>query len=754
MISRSIPPIAGIMIAPYPHRTAYLAFFRAFVMLQPAPLTASLAVFLALLAASAGSAQTQNPRGAAGGVDREKMWFAPTAEDWKKPCLVHWQRTWEDALSVSEQSGRAILICVNMDGEIASEHYAGVRYRQPDIAKLYEPYVCVIASVYRHTPNDFDAEGRRIECPRFGTVTCGEHIAIEPLLHDKFFEGKRIAPRHIKIDRGADEAYDVYYAFDTDSVFQAVREGAPDVPFPDPSLRGDLTPLDRIGSRDVADREIVEQTFRAGDSQVRRALIERSRGMREITPVDLLRQAIFSGDADLASAARRVLAETDDPAAVELLNDALRLPMEHGEREALVAALVRLAAESPRAQTLAAVHQGLSSRSVAIDLESWAKALAAAEAPVPDPAIDEYRLSNQAAAAAAEYPSAKLELAESCLSRSREDGTEEKFRRLLWQDARSLALDAERAGVRGARTDSVVALAAWFLGDVDEAHRRAEVAVKGIVGNESLALGETAFQVLQLFAHARRQAIMKAMRRKEKWPAEWLTDLHSTYSVMARHPLGSDAQIAAHYDFLKWLGGTGPANAMLDDGLARFPESWELHARFRARVLAERGIEHLEDAYTTLAERHPDWRNIEWFAGYAAITVAEQARRSGDLEGALAAYDRAIAHYGRSAAQNPDTQSNSDHYAAVALGAKARVELERNDLARAVEFLCASFQRKPEAAATLDGLNLSASDTSRTLRSRLRDAGQDALLARLEAELAKLDPELLKLPAYERPPGG
>jgi len=46
-----------------------------------------------------------------------------------------------------------------MDGEIASEHYAGIRYRNPDIAALYEPYVCVIASVYRHTPRDYDEQG-------------------------------------------------------------------------------------------------------------------------------------------------------------------------------------------------------------------------------------------------------------------------------------------------------------------------------------------------------------------------------------------------------------------------------------------------------------------------------------------------------------------------------------------------------------------------------------------------------------------
>ena len=72
-------------------------------------------------------------------VNREQMWFAPTAEDWAKPCLIRWQRTWEDAQAVSKETGKPILICVNMDGEIASEHYAGVRYRRPETAGFTTP---------------------------------------------------------------------------------------------------------------------------------------------------------------------------------------------------------------------------------------------------------------------------------------------------------------------------------------------------------------------------------------------------------------------------------------------------------------------------------------------------------------------------------------------------------------------------------------------------------------------------------------
>ena len=218
------------------------------------------------------AAQTQGGGPAPG--SREAMWPAPTQEDWAKPCAIRWQRTWEDALAVSEKTRRPILVCVNMDGEIASEHYAGIRYRQPEIAALYEPYVTVIASVYRHTPRDYDENGQRVPCPRFGTVTCGEHIALEPLVFDRFLDGQRVAPRHIMVELDGTETYDVFYAFDTDSVFERIRTGIEDRPekIP-PRLEDARTAVERVTSHDSADREAVETAWVKGDRVVRRELL-------------------------------------------------------------------------------------------------------------------------------------------------------------------------------------------------------------------------------------------------------------------------------------------------------------------------------------------------------------------------------------------------------------------------------------------------------------------------------------------------
>ena len=196
------------------------------------------------------------------------MWFAPTAEDWKKPCLVKFQRTWEDAQAISKETGKAILVCVNMDGEIASEHYAGVRYRQPEIAKLYDPYVCVIASVYRHTPRDYDEQGKRILCPRFGSVTCGEHIAIEPILHAKYL--RRQAHRAAAHRRRARQQGDVRrllrlgHGHDLQQPEGRDRQAAA---VPPPVVKGDRSLVEKVASRDNEDRTEVEKAYETGDAR-------------------------------------------------------------------------------------------------------------------------------------------------------------------------------------------------------------------------------------------------------------------------------------------------------------------------------------------------------------------------------------------------------------------------------------------------------------------------------------------------------
>ncbi len=708
------------------------------------------AVLLALVATPRRVAVAQDGapnaggQGGGAGVDREAMWYPPTAEDWRKPCLLEWQRTWDDAVALSRETQRPILVCVNMDGEIASEHYAGVRYRDLAIAELYEPYVCVIASTYRHTPRDYDEEGRRVECPRFGTVTCSEHIWLEPIVYEKFLDGRRIAPRHIMVELDGSETYDVFYAWDTDSVFAAIRngieqrEGAP--PFVE---RGDRSLVERVGSPDAADKQRVESAFADGDAELRKQLLEQAARTGADASVDLLRLAVFGVDADLAREARAALARADGDAAAELVNQALRAPLSKEERELLVSALERMGEKAPRARLLGVVHRGLSTATSAIDASAWADAAEAATFGERGTLDDELTAAGRALDAAG--AESQLAYAEACLAVASEAATPRDRRRVLAIDARSALERAVALGASGWRVDAARALAAHALGERDVAEAAAEAAVQALPQG---APQWNAAAVLSLFADGRRRAIERAVRRGEEWPASWLADVHAAHVVLARHPSATDARTAQHYDFLWRLGAHAEAAAVLDAGLARFADSFELHARLRGRLMFEQGAAGLEAEYTR--RRAATQQPLEtWYAGYASLVAAEYERRALRTAAADAAYLRAEELFEIAARTAPERQASAAHYAALCLAGRARLALEARDLDAATALLVASFERAPSAAASLDGLNLSPADTSRSLRARLDEAGRTDLLAVLDAALANLDPTLLGLPAYE-----
>ena len=713
------------------------------------------------LLAFAGALATLSPAQIPG-VTREQMWRAPTEEEWKRPVLITFQRTWDDALAVSKETGKPILICVNMDGEIASEHYAGVRYREPDIASIYEPYVCVIASVYRHNPRDHEENGDRIICPRFGSVTCGEHISIEPLLYERYFEGERVAPRHIGVELDKKEMYDVYYAFDTDSVFAAIAKGVEGRPAVRPVERGDRDIYERVKSADIADREAVEGAYRDGDQATRRGLLVAAlQAPPGTAPHGLIRMAVFGLDLELARLARQALANATSPRAVDLINEALRAPMPAEEREALIAALTRLGEQSERARTLAVVHRGLGTRSDQVDVEEWSRAIrggATYAAPTDWTAL-ESRVEKKIAASGDKPadPAVQLELAESSLALAGDPKTNEilgadsrtasKYTRLMFQDAERAALRAESLGASGWRLHATIGLASYYLGNVEEAYRRAELAMPDIPAG---ATDWSAISTIALFAQARQQAVLDAVKEKKEWPGAWLTDVNAAYSVLASHPLGTDRHFAAHYDFLNMLGAAGRAAEVLMAGLKRFPESWALHDCLRSRILRDKGVAGLEPAYEKMLLQPGASPNLSWFAGYTSIVVGEYCRRRGQNADGRAAYTRAVAHYEASVAANPKNAESADHYIALALAGRARLAAVSGDYQIALDDLIASFDRRPQSVATLDGLNLSGAATAKMLRARLKRHNLPDLAARLDAAMSKLDPALFDLPAFER----
>ncbi len=513
--------------------------------------------------------------------------------------------------------------------------------------------------------------------------------------------------------------------------------------------------IERVAGADVMDREALEVAYRQGTREARRALLESAAAHRDVDQIDMLRQAILGFDVELAKLARRALAQCESEGAVDLIAEALKLPMDKSERDLLLAAAARLAEKFPRAQTLLALHQGLAGASKLIDATAWSKAADERAASARGTYESGSRLETRASASETrpDDANARLELAASFLERAGELGMQKPFARVLLEDARRNALDAQKLGASGWKLHAVLAVTAAEVGTREEALREAVLAVEGGLTPSSVddgSLDRASVRVFALFASARQTAIGKAYKERKPWPPEWLSDVHAAYAVLARHPFGTDVNVADHFDFLRWLGATPRASEVLTQGLARFPESRVLHERLRNKLLWERGPDALEQTYATLLAKEDAAPTLEWFAGYASLIAAEHQRRSGQADKASGAYERSEAHFAKYMERFPLDRDDASHYVAFTHAGRARLAFEAGELERATSETLAAFHARPASAAALDGLNISAVDTAKMLRARLEAEAKAELLAKLQAGLDALDPSLLELPAYER----
>ncbi len=148
------------------------------------------------------------------------------------PHQILWQRSLEDAIAVSVTEHRPLFVAVNVDGESASDRIVDEVYHDPKFVALTRNFACVVASISRHNPRDFDEKGRRIPCPRLGNVTCGEHIALEPILYDKYLGGERISPRHALVMPDGTKVFDLTLQWDWSELETKVEEQATGAPAP------------------------------------------------------------------------------------------------------------------------------------------------------------------------------------------------------------------------------------------------------------------------------------------------------------------------------------------------------------------------------------------------------------------------------------------------------------------------------------------------------------------------------------------
>jgi len=646
----------------------------------------------------------------------------------ERPPLIAWQRNLTDAETLSRLTDKPLLLCVNMDAEPASDRFATQRYTSPEFAELAAHYVPLIISPTRHNPLDHDALGRRVVCPRFGVVICGEHIEADTDTYDKYMDGQRVAPRHIGVSAAGVFLFDRYLDQDISRVDEAMRRHA----------GGGERPewLHLVSSRDAAKRAQLEDAYLAADTETRKHILEIA-WISHADSIDLLRLGLAEEDPALRTRAARALGSVTTGDAALLALEGLNREHDAVARAALLESASRWVDRVAGVRTRLANLVALEARSSVVDGGRWRTDVATPQAAAPetpreaDEALYE-RLEELGATIDSSPREAApwMELAEVHFElgmRRLVAGQDPTFHLV---DARHAAERADRLGASPADVASLDARAAWWLGEPDDAFEQAGRALPAVLGRPASA---EAGEVLAVFASSRAQRVYAA-QESNGWPREWLTDAHAAFSVLAFHPHGTADHARAHADLLGYVGAGALLGEILEVSLARFPTDARLHESFRGYVERTRGLLALDSSYGELAGKLPE-DALAWFAGYAAFMVAEENRRQNDEAAADASYSRSIANFERSAALNAQFADSVDHYVALAMAGRARLAANAGELERAAELIVRALERRPSALEWPDGLEETPLMTLRLVERLSREADRSELAERLGVAL-------------------
>ncbi len=120
---------------------------------------------------------------------------------------IEWSASHEDARAQAREEKRVLFLAVNMDGERANDELAEKTYREKRITELAAHSVNLVASAFEHGTG---------ECKRFGTITCGDHVACDIWAREnvleKDAEGFVVAPQHVWLSPEGEVLLSVPYA--------------------------------------------------------------------------------------------------------------------------------------------------------------------------------------------------------------------------------------------------------------------------------------------------------------------------------------------------------------------------------------------------------------------------------------------------------------------------------------------------------------------------------------------------------------
>lgn len=110
---------------------------------------------------------------------------------------IDWAQTFDEAFEEAKRRNVPVMIAFNMDNEWANDLIAKDYYHDPRVVELSRKMVCLVSSVFDHGGHH-EAGKQRIECPRFGRITCVEHRDVDVHSREVYIRSRKvIAPQHL-----------------------------------------------------------------------------------------------------------------------------------------------------------------------------------------------------------------------------------------------------------------------------------------------------------------------------------------------------------------------------------------------------------------------------------------------------------------------------------------------------------------------------------------------------------------------------
>lgn len=653
---------------------------------------------------------------------------------------IVWQRNLEDALAAQQASGLPLLIVVNQDGEAFNDRFAATVYRDPEFVALTEGYVCVVASPIQHNPADHDADGNRLDCPRFPGCTCSEHITIEPELYRRWFKEQRVAPRHLAVAADGTVLFDRFLDNSMQRAIDEIRKhkGTP---------KAGYAPTDDLGElfrrRDAASRLRLEQRLRQGDAAERARVLSAAADATN-APLDLLRPVLRTGSPSEMVLAVEALARIDGAGALSEIENVLARTDHAQSVQLLVAALGKLGTKNPAAARLA--------QHFALDVSTplatpWTNAWSPPAADAEDREQIEVLLNRCDAALRerADDHAMRLQQAIGNLMLARILLRDGRRGADLWLEETANAAGKVLAGKNSegqgaddglrAEAAAVATIAAWLRGDGRAAANFAVQALGTVQSQRqpdawlARQFAETLVPLTAQLAYGIAQENPNASLRPQ------LERLVAAEALLDQHGGASEATAVAAIACYEFAGLRLRARQRAGVLIQRFPGSAQAHQYWRNREFQDLGPDRLRADYARFLAGAADRATAAWFVGYAEVVIAEARVTAKDGAGARAAYDAAIAQFTASADGNPDYADNANHFRVLALAGRAVTKLEAGDGEGAVEDLLQAAALRPASLGDKDGLGRDPKGLMLRVARTLKTKGEKELAARLDTLL-------------------